>query len=365
MNKAITDRAAFSYIRYANCWEDADILVQAQAGEAGQKCLSIAAAGDNSLALLVNDPELVVAVDVSQAQLAALELKMAVFANLDYRDTLAFLGFNSSDNRIAVYNKLKPKISAAATAFWQQNLVSIETGIIFHGKFERYFKMFRNYILPLIHSKTRIKQLLVQKDLRERQEFYQHHWDSWRWRSLFKIFFSRFVMGRAGRDPEFFRYVEGGVAEHIMQRTRHALTDLATHDNPFLTFILTGNFGENLPFYMRPENYSRIQKNLNRLQLFYGDIDQAFKQYQMKFDFFNLSDIFEYMDPVIFAAAANNIVQHAASCAHIAYWNMLVPRSIASILPQQVQQLKELSDNLAQKDKAFFYRDFFVDEVIA
>ncbi len=41
--------ADFSQIRYAQCWEDADVLLDALDVQAGDTCLSIASAGDNSL----------------------------------------------------------------------------------------------------------------------------------------------------------------------------------------------------------------------------------------------------------------------------------------------------------------------------
>jgi len=50
------------YIRYANCWEDADILLEGLNPEQGAKILSIGSAGDNSFAFLANNPEVVVAV---------------------------------------------------------------------------------------------------------------------------------------------------------------------------------------------------------------------------------------------------------------------------------------------------------------
>ena len=65
--------------------------------------------------------------------------------------------------------------------------------------------------------------------------------DTWRWRILFRLFFSRVVMGRLGRDPSFFRYVEGSVADRILARTRHALTALNPADYPYLQWILTGH----------------------------------------------------------------------------------------------------------------------------
>ncbi|MGV2481690.1 UNVERIFIED_CONTAM: DUF3419 family protein, partial [Salmonella enterica subsp. enterica serovar Weltevreden] len=38
----------FNLIRYANCWEDADILSEALDIPTGKRILSIASAGDNS-----------------------------------------------------------------------------------------------------------------------------------------------------------------------------------------------------------------------------------------------------------------------------------------------------------------------------
>ena len=39
-------------IRYAQCWEDADVLLQALAVQPGDVCLSIASGGENTLSLL-------------------------------------------------------------------------------------------------------------------------------------------------------------------------------------------------------------------------------------------------------------------------------------------------------------------------
>ena len=65
----IEDRAAFEQVRYANCWEDADVLCEALQPAEGKRILSIASAGDNALALLAQGAT-VVAADISLAQLA-------------------------------------------------------------------------------------------------------------------------------------------------------------------------------------------------------------------------------------------------------------------------------------------------------
>src|SRR4029434_2763681 len=67
-------RADFSQIRYAQCWEDADVLLEALAIQPGEVCLSIGSAGDNTLALLAREPARVIAVDLNPSHLARLRL---------------------------------------------------------------------------------------------------------------------------------------------------------------------------------------------------------------------------------------------------------------------------------------------------
>ncbi|OUC07660.1 S-adenosylmethionine:diacylglycerol 3-amino-3-carboxypropyl transferase, partial [Litorilinea aerophila] len=65
----------FTFIRYAQCWEDADVLLQALAIQPHHTCLSIASAGDNTLAMVAQGPQRVIALDLNPAQLACLALR--------------------------------------------------------------------------------------------------------------------------------------------------------------------------------------------------------------------------------------------------------------------------------------------------
>jgi len=75
------DRGAspFTILRYAQCWEDADILVDGLDVQPGDTCLSIASAGDNTLSLLTRAPARVIAIDLNPTQIAALELRVAAY----------------------------------------------------------------------------------------------------------------------------------------------------------------------------------------------------------------------------------------------------------------------------------------------
>jgi S-adenosylmethionine-diacylglycerol 3-amino-3-carboxypropyl transferase len=296
-----------------------------------------------------------VAVDLSPAQLACVELRCAGFRRLAHAELLRFLGVAPGDGRAATYARLRQDLSREAAGFWDAHPDWIGRGIVHVGKFEHYFRLFRTRVIPLI---------LREKSRAEREAFYAERWDNRRWRWLFRLFFGRFAMGRLGRDPEFFRYVEGSVAERILARTRHALTVVPTHSNPYLRYILTGNFEDALPRYLRPENHERVRAGLGRLTLHRGSVEEAAAAHGSEgFDGFNLSDIFEYLDPETCRKVYGELLRRARTGARFAYWNMLVPRRAPGEHAGKVRHLEELSRGLLERDLAFFYSAFVVEEV--
>ncbi|HEX2223188.1 MAG TPA: DUF3419 family protein [Thermoanaerobaculia bacterium] len=360
----IEHRARFDLIRYANVWEDAELLIAALRPGPGKRFLSIASAGDNSFSLLASGAE-VVAVDLSPAQLALVELKALAIRRLEHRDALAFLGVRPADDRAAVYARLEPELSDRARAFWRERPDGLAAGVIHRGKFESYFRLFREKVLPLVHSRGKVEGLLEEKDAPARREFYARRWDTWRWRLLFRIFFSRFTMGRLGRDPEFFRYVEGSVAERILSRARYALTELPVHANPYVDYILNGNFTRALPHYLRPEVFPAVRQNLDRLTLHEGPAEEAAERHGGGgFHGFNLSDIFEYLDPATTARVYGRLLAASRPGARFAYWNMLVPRRRPDEYADRVRSLNQESRELFAGDLAFFYSAFVLEEVV-
>ena len=142
MGHYIDERADFGIIRYANCWEDADVLCASLEAAPGKRMLSIASAGDNALALIAEGCD-VIAVDLSPAQLACVELRREAFRELDYDETLAFLGVTEASQREHTYQRLSGGLSSGAKGYWDANGALIAAGVIHAGKFESYFKKFR------------------------------------------------------------------------------------------------------------------------------------------------------------------------------------------------------------------------------
>ena len=360
---AIQRRAAFDFVRYGSVWEDADVLCEALAPAArGGRVLSIASAGDNALALLTVDPAEVVATDLSAAQLACLELRIAAVRVLDDAPLLAFLGLVPAADRAGTYGRLRTALTPAARDFWDAHPREIAVGITRAGKFERYLFAFRRRVLPLVHAEATIDDLAQLDEAGDPEGFYERRWNNRRWRLLFRIFFSRVVMGRAGRDPEFFAHVEGPVGERILARTRWAITRLPVRTNPYFRAILACGFvPEAPPLWLRSGQLPAIRARLDRLQLVQGPVEAA----AGRFDAFNLSDIFEYMPLPESARVYGALLDRANPGARLAYWNMLAPRRRPEAFAARVRERSEEAEGLHARDRAWFYRAFRLDEVIA
>lgn len=362
MNDDLTARVNFELIRYANCWEDADILLEGLSPAPGRKLLSIASAGDNSFSLLVTNPELVVAVDVNKIQLYLVELKKACIKKLDREDVLKFLGFLSCGNRGNIFDAIKDELSPGAKNYWEKNSHLIANGVIYAGKFENYFQTFSGKILPWIHSKKTVEELFRMKTREEQEKFYNEKWNTWRWRLLFKIFFSKYIMGKFGRDPEFLKEVKVDVADYIFRKAGKNLQKTAAQQNFFLYFNLTGSFGNFLPHYLREENFETIKSNIDRLTIKEGYAQDAISAFG-KFHYMNLSNIFEYMNPALFSETAEALIKGTENGGKLAYWNLMVPRRISEIFPGNAMHEKKVSSALAEKDKGFFYSQFIIETI--
>jgi S-adenosylmethionine-diacylglycerol 3-amino-3-carboxypropyl transferase len=349
---------------YAQCWEDADVLLDALDIRPGHVCLSIASGGDNTLAMLSCGPARVIAVDRNPAQIACLELKVAAYRTLEFEEVRELFGSLPSRRRERLYRRLRPSLSAGARRYWDACADAIAMGVGEAGKFEGYFRLFRNRALPFIHNRERVAQLLRGGPRPAREMFYDASWDTRRWRLMFHAFFSRPVMGRLGRDPECFRYVEGGVARRLLARARHALTALDPADNPYVQWILLGRHATALPCALRPERFAAIRANLDRLEWHCGTLEDWLASHNgLAIDRYNLSDIFEYMSAEAYCQLLQHLVALGTPGGRLAYWNLLADRRRPAELVDRLNPLAALAGRLHAGDRAFFYGDFVLEEI--
>ena len=365
------NKVDFSLIRYSQCWEDTEILLESLDISEKDICFGILSAGDNVFSMLAKNPEKIVALDISFPQIALAKLKKEVFKSFSYEEMLKFMGIKSSSERIGMYEKIRSNLEESVKNYWDFNKEAIENGIIHIGKFEKFFKIFRKRILPFVHNKKRIGKLLEKKSRQERIEYYNSHWNNFRWKLMFKLFFSRYVVGKLGRDKEFFRYAEKNISKEMKERSRYALCELDSYENPYIYYIMTGNYRlDCLPYFLREENFENIKKNLHKLEIVQNSVEEYLDGIDFKINKFNLSDIFEYMSLENYRRLMKKIYNNADNNAILAYWNLIVERnsskleSVEENIKNNFQRLEELDKRLHEKDKTFFYTDFVVEKVI-
>ena len=347
----------FSFIRYANCWEDSAVLRKALRIQSGERGVSIASAGDNTLALLLDDPSEIIAFDLNETQLFCVELKMAAFSALSYPELLELIGVRESKRRLALYRRTRKYMSQSAAEYFDANIGLIKRGIMHSGKFERYFRLFRLFVVPLFTTRQSCERFTALCDPKEQESYYRKHLDNRRLRLLFGIYFGKRVMGRLGRDKSFYRYVDDSdnVAVRIKKRFELGVSNVPNATNPYLKYVLCNSFEEAaLPEYLKRENFETIRNRLGRIKLVNGDLLSLGAS---DYDFFNLSDIFEYMSDGEFERNVAHIVENSAPQARVAYWNMQGNKYIAT---PALTLLRELSERLFAEDRAFFYKDFLV-----
>jgi len=358
----IAGKARFDYLRYAQLWEDADVLTEAL-GESRETLVSICSAGDNALALLTLNPQRVVTIDLSEAQIAALNLRIGAYKTLLHSEFLELMGSADSDQRDVLLERALSACNADTKAFWhsQRDLV-LRFGAGGAGKFEKYFRVFRRNVLPFAHSRKTIHDMFVKRTESEREAFINDRFITWRWKLLLKLFFSNTTMGALGRDKAFFDHVEGSLSKHVARRGHHAAVTCDPVDNPYLQWIFLGKHTTALPMAWREEHYSTIRSRLDRLHIVHGSIETWVSRGE-RADGFNLSDIFEYMSAEAFVTVYAQLLSASNSNARLVYWNMMVPRRVPGEFAAQVSTQSTLEDCLKLKDKAFFYSDFVIEDV--
>lgn len=351
-----------SGIHYAQCWEDPRTPVQALEITPEDDVISVASGGDNTLALLLNNPRSLIAVDRNPAQIFLVELKICAIQRLEYDDFVRFVGARPCHSRLKLYLHLRPFLSHQAREYWDGQTRDLVKGIIHCGKFERYFRVFRKLVLPLIHDRKAVEQLLAASSLDQQRIFYDRVWNNRRWQWLFRIFFGKFLLGHLGRDPSYFQYVTlQNIGREILRRTRHGLTEVPIHDNFFVQYILTGQYGdlEKAHPYLRESNFSFLRDHAGRVRLICADLDEYLKSLEPgSVSRFNLSDIFEYMSYQAFERTLGEILRVCRSDARIASWTLLTSRNVPSGLTGSIDPCTSASRELFAKNRTFFYGSF-------
>ena len=347
----------FSFIRYANVWEDAEVALNGLKIKAGQTGAVVCSGGDIALAMLAESPKKIYAFDINKTQLYCIELKIAAISCLALDEVKCLLGVTDG-NRMKLYETVRSKMSKEAQKYFDEHLDLVKRGIIHVGKFEHYFYLFRKYIIPITSSKKNYSYFSKMNNLTRQKDYYMQKINTRRFRVLFKMFFGYKTMAKHGRDKSFFEYVDKNDVENnsvdLKRKVEFGLAHTKNSTNSYFDYIANGNFTHVFPLYLRPEYFEKIRFNLDRLELIHGNINDL---PDSKYDFLYLSDIFEYMSNKEFAQSVEKIKQIVKDGSRLLYWNMQNRRYIKD---ENFRLDEEVSQKLFKENRAWFYRDLLI-----
>src|SRR5580700_5691711 len=133
----------FPELLFGMSWEDPESDQRALRIQPGEVLVTIGSGGCNTFEMLLEDPGTILAVDINPCQSYLLELKRAAIRRLDLGNLHAFLGLAQTTNRREMFESLQGELSASALSYWRSRPKSIEDGIVYQGRYERFLRYFR------------------------------------------------------------------------------------------------------------------------------------------------------------------------------------------------------------------------------
>lgn len=341
-----------NYIHYSNCHEDF-LLLKKYVKPEMRTILSVGSGLDNSLSFLVHDNVKVYAFDYNPSQVYLGKLKVEAIRNLSRQEYLEFLGvvWIGPERMTDLYRSFSHRLPHDVKDYFDSHQFLIEEGLAYCGRFEQYFLLFRNKVFPAVCREKDIQAFAGAETLEEQRAIYEKRINTLRFRLMFKIFFSRTMMGKLGRDKAFFRYSRENLPEILKKRVDSGFFNVLNRTNPYYGYVLNGGY-KALPFYMQNDNFEKIKKNLDDITIEETTFDEMLVR---KYDFMNLSDIFEYMDERFMPEYSEKVRDHLEPGGRAAFWNMMNVRTLKGM-----KRINGEQD--CMEDRAFFYRDFLVYE---
>jgi S-adenosylmethionine-diacylglycerol 3-amino-3-carboxypropyl transferase len=353
-------------IIFSACNEDTGCEIRALKPGPGKRILCVTAGGGRVLSLLGDRPREVWAVDLNPCQNYLLELKIAGMKALDHDGYLRFLGVRPSDRRLAIYETLRPSLTAPARAFFDGHVDRLERGIVYEGKLERFFQ--RLAVLLRVVRPFGIDTLFGFDDLSEQRRFLQK-FDSPLFRFVAHLVLRRECFKHFSGDPGFYKHLpedlplERRLYDNIV---RHLGNHLA-RENHVIGLAIYGRYPYEpaLPQYLNAAHYDRIRAALaeTRIVIHTGRVDRVLAEAEPgSFDAFSLSDIGSYLDDERLAALFERVFDTAAPGAKICSRGCILHRELAPAQAARIRRDHMLEHQFGFHDYSTLHQ-FLVGEI--
>lgn len=241
----------------------------------------IVGSGERLIALL-DFPAIknVSAIDCNPEAIFLAQVKLAALAHFDVETYLFFIGFYSGDeNRVALFDELKNKLSLEAQKYWQGRKRDLRKGILFAGQFEKFLDRIRPLIKIYLGGSF---YKCFEHPIHEITSFPKK-----RWELLQYLFRKRWIYQLFGNRDEAFIH-RNGQLEIIPHALNQTLSQNTIKSNAMFHLVFNRHLNmmptDQLPPSLNARILAKIKKRLVN------------KEIQLKF---HRADILEFIPSII------------------------------------------------------------------
>ncbi len=345
-------------LNYSSCNEDSNSELNALCIDQTDSVLSITGSGARSLDLLIKMPAKIISIDFNPCQNYLLELKMAAIQHLEYEEFLEFIGVCPSQKRTYVYQRLRHSLNTDARDFWNRQLGLIEKGVIYQGRWEKYFLKLAQ-IVGIIRRDLR-HQLFNCTCVDDQANLWNKEWNNIVWRSILRLISFRFVWKTLFRDPGFYLYVPGqfSIYRYLRDQFSSAMSNILMRESSFARLLFFGKYDSDgaLPIHLQRKHYQTIRNSLSCIQI----VTQSLTEYlvqcgKRQFQKYSLPDFSSYTTITEYLSIWKGIVKTAFEGAIVCERQFLVKREVPRDVRENINRKGELENKHMVNDNSIFY----------
>jgi S-adenosylmethionine-diacylglycerol 3-amino-3-carboxypropyl transferase len=348
----------FETINYSSINEDSNSEIKVLQLSKNDEVLCITGSGSRVLNLLTQKPKMIFAVDFNRCQNYLLELKIEAIRHLDYEDYISFLGLIPSSNRLQYIDIIEYSLSEGARKFWKKNSNLIIKGIIYQGRWEKYFRNLAR-IIKLIRPNL-LNKLFDCTSIEEQNFLWNESWDDSTWRFFIRAISYRVDWKYFFGDPGFYKYVPKyfSIENYLNSKFSSAIENFLFSQSPFVNILFKGKFNLDapLPVYLQKDYHLILRENLNSIHIKTGSISDVFDASKgTNFSAFSLSDFSSYVNDSDYENIWKLLLERSKDGARVCERQFLVKREIPIIKKNLIMRDHLLERELEKTDSSIFY----------
>lgn len=327
--------------------------------------LSVAGSGARVLPLLSNNPVALTVIDLSPAQLALTELRIALARSTQRSEFLEFMGYRAcfATRRLEIFHSLP--LSEGTQALCQgESDKWAPGGWIYLGKWERHFLKL-NRILRLVLG-TSIDRIFEASNLEAQVQAYERHWRRGVFRAFLKILASDFVFNSflykghfAGSQAD--RTESRPTWQFLEEEFDRIFRTQLVKESFFLQLMFLGRliYEEGLPTEAEVEVLSAVKTATTQVTFKSENLLESIAR--MPHDFYSLSDTLSYLPSEDARAVLSRVHPEAPDGAKLIFRSFLRAPVVENHERWQRMESEEL--RAARTERTGVYRFHFFEKV--